>query len=93
VKVRFTRRAAAELDRIFAYICRDNRKAADQVVARIQALAAELAEHPAIGPVVHRDARMRVAHPYPYLIIYRMAPDQSEVQILRVVHAARKRRY
>lgn len=36
MKLRFERGALAELDEIFAYIAKDNRRAAAQLVARIE---------------------------------------------------------
>ena len=47
--VRFTSRAAAELDAIFAYIAKDNPRAAARVINRIEYLADSLSQFPTRG--------------------------------------------
>lgn len=46
MKVRFTRRATAQLDAIFNYIAKDNPAAAAAVVARVEDRAADLSYFP-----------------------------------------------
>ena len=90
--VRFTNRAIADLDAIFAYIARDNPRAAARVIERIESVAASLSQFPDSGRLLRRRrVRRLVATPYPYLILYRVVRSRSEVQILQVVHGARVR--
>jgi toxin ParE1/3/4 len=92
--VRFTSRATAELDAIFAYIAKDNPRAAARVINRIEYLADSLSQFPDKGVVLRRrGVRKLVATPYPYLILYRVLRSRSEVQILEVVHGARRRSF
>jgi toxin ParE1/3/4 len=73
-------------DRLMA---RANPSAARDTVLRIQAAAAQLAEHPFLG----RPGRVKGTREFfvigtSYLIAYRVKGD--EVQILRVLHGARQ---
>src|SRR5215203_7550934 len=52
--VRFTSRATAELDAIFAYIAKDNPRAAARVINRIEYLADSLSQFPDKGVVLRR---------------------------------------
>jgi plasmid stabilization system protein ParE len=94
MRVRLTRRAAAQLEAIFNYIARDNPAAAAAVAARIQERARRLAHFPYSGrPSGEPGIRVVVATPYPYLLCYHVNAKRSEVQILRVLHGARERRH
>jgi toxin ParE1/3/4 len=89
MKVRYTRRALANVDRIFRYIARENPAAAARVVARIEDLVGQLAGIPEMDEGAEmRGIRRLVATPFPYLIFYEVALD--EVIIHRVRHAARR---
>ena len=67
MKLRYTLRAAQELEHVLSYI--DER--ARQVKARIQATIELIALHPKAGQLTSkRRLRRVVAHPYPYLIFY-----------------------
>jgi len=58
MKLRYERGALADLDEIFAYIAQDNRAAAARLVARIEEVAARIAELPYIGEAT-RKSRFR----------------------------------
>jgi plasmid stabilization system protein ParE len=92
VKVTFGRRAAGQLASIFAHIAKDNPRAATEVVARIEEIAACLADFPGLGQPSRRESRLRwLAVPdYPCLIFYTILRDRT-VRIVRVIHAARQR--
>ena len=91
MKIRFTRRAAADLDAVLTYVDRRSLRAAQNVKARLQAVINLLVEHPRLGPLTgKRDVRRIVANPYPYLVFYR-ATD-TEIIIHAVRHAARRPR-
>ena len=89
VKVRYTRRALDQLSKILDYIEARSPQGAKNVKQRLDALLAVLADHPLSGRSTNRiGVRRIVAHPYPYLIIYK--PSESEVVVLSVRHAARR---
>ena len=93
MKVRFTRRATAQLDAIFDYIAKDNPAAAAAVVGRVEDRAAD-SYFPYSGkPSGEEGIRMVIATPYPYLIYYHVNTKRSEMQILRIRHGARRRRH
>jgi toxin ParE1/3/4 len=88
VKLRYTRRAAAELDQVLSYIEGRSSKGAYHVKARIQAVIDLIAAYPQSGQLTSTlGLRRVVVHPFPYLIIYAVTDD--EVVIHRVRHAAR----
>ncbi|HEX8664522.1 MAG TPA: type II toxin-antitoxin system RelE/ParE family toxin [Beijerinckiaceae bacterium] len=94
MRVRFTRRANAQLDAIFNYIAKDSPVAAAAVVERIEDRAAGLSDFPYSGkPSGEEGIRVVIATPYPYLIYYHVNAKRSEVQILRIRHGARQRRH
>lgn len=84
-----TRRAAADLDEIWLHAATESLAAADRLIDRIAARCHELAEHPELGPArpkIAPEARMLVINDY--LVLYRI--KASSVQIVRVVHGARR---
>jgi toxin ParE1/3/4 len=88
VKLRYTLRAAQELEHVLSYIDERSPQGARQVKARIQATIELIALHPKAGQLTSkRRLRRVVAHPYPYLIFYSASED--EVVIHGVRHAAR----
>jgi plasmid stabilization system protein ParE len=89
VKLRFTLRAAEELDQILSYIDKRSPQGARHLKARIQAIIDLIAVHPHAGRLTsNRRLRRAVVHPYPYLIFYRASDDEVVVHGLR--HAARR---
>jgi plasmid stabilization system protein ParE len=90
VKLRYTRRAAEELDQVLSYIEGRSPAGAHRVKARIQAVIELIASHPQSGQLTSTPGLRRVVvHPYPYLIFY--AARDDEVVIHGVRHAARRR--
>jgi toxin ParE1/3/4 len=88
MRVRFTRRALAQLDTIFAHIAHDDPIAAAAVVARVEAVASLLGEFPRLGrPTDVEGVRMIKIPRYPYLLFYTLI-GADRVRILRVRHAA-----
>ena len=86
----FTRTADAEEDliEIWLYIARDNPKAADRLLERIDQVCERLAESPGIGaarPDLAPDFRYWVVGKY--LVLYR--ESVTGLEIVRVVHGAR----
>jgi toxin ParE1/3/4 len=89
VKLRYTLRAAEELDRVLSYIDERSPLGAHHVKKRIEAMIDLIALHPHAGQLTNiRALRRVVAHPYPYLIFY--AATDDEVVIHSVRHAARR---
>ena len=81
-------KAADDLLEIWLYIGRDNVRAADRLLARIEESCSKLVDYPAIGPA--RDdigPGIRMLSVGRYLILYRQRRDR--VEIVRVVHGAR----
>ena len=89
MKLRYTLRAAAELDEILSYIAERSPRGAKRVQARIQIIIHLLLQHPSAGQRTSKGRLRRiVASPYPYLIFYRATED--EIVIHGVRHAARR---
>jgi plasmid stabilization system protein ParE len=91
VKIRWSLRALAQLEAAHAYIARDNEPSARDFVAAVDSLTSLLAQFPGLGVQTSRpQVRMFPLLRYRYLVYYRSVGD--DVQILRIVHTARKRR-
>jgi plasmid stabilization system protein ParE len=91
VKVRYTRRAFHQMNTILDYIGNHSPRGAHSVKQRLQVVIDLVAAHPHSGPLIgKRDLRRVVVTPYPYLIFYRVTPD--EIVIHGVRHAARRPR-
>lgn len=85
----WSRRAAEQLLEIENYIAQDDPMVAASVVDRIIATTAKLSVFPLAGRAGRlRGTRELVTTHYPYTIIYRVR--RATVQIIRVVHQARK---
>jgi len=92
MKVSYSRVALAQLDDIFAYIAKDNPIAAANVVDEIEAVADHLVHFPFAGRLTDEGGvRMLVLSRYPYLIFYKVLPNDN-LRILRILHAAQDRR-
>jgi plasmid stabilization system protein ParE len=89
VKVRYTKRALAQIDQVLTYIDARSPQGATHVRDRIVALIALLGDHPYAGRQTTRAYVRRLpVNPYPYLIDYRVA--ETEIVIMRFRHAARR---
>lgn len=89
MKLRYTLRAAAELDEILAYIDERSPQGARNVKVRVHEMIALLLQHPHAGPLTSKSRlRRMVAYPYPYLIFYRAT--ETEIIIHGVRHSARR---
>lgn len=89
MKVVWLRTALRNLQDEAEFIARDNPRAAKEVVARIGAAAAHLADHPALGRAgrVH-GTRELVVPETSYILPYRALG--SRIEILRVFHSTRR---
>lgn len=89
VRVRWLRKALANLEAHAEYIARDNPAAARRVVAAVERAVAHLADYPGLGrPGRVEGTRELVVPGTPYIVPYRVRGQT--VEILRVFHAARK---
>lgn len=88
MKLRYTIRAAVELDKVLNFIDQRSPLGASHVKARIHAVIELLLEYPEAGRETTRGLRRVVAYPYPYVIFYRATA--SEIIIHGVRHSARK---
>jgi addiction module RelE/StbE family toxin len=89
MRVRYTARAFAERERIFAYLDARNPQAARSVVGLIKQRIEELGDAPYKG---HRTDRGGIftlwITPYPYRIYYRI--DGEDVVIIHIRHTSRR---
>lgn len=87
MKVRFSKRAKADLRSIVDTISEQNPSAARRFGQLLWDRASSLGDHPQSGaPILgHSTARRLVVKPY--IIVYRS--DQAFVQILRILHGRR----
>jgi plasmid stabilization system protein ParE len=89
VKLRYTLRAARQIEKALDDIARISPKGASSVRIRIQGIAVLLRQHPLAGRATSRAGVRRISlTPYPYLIVYRVADDEIIIQRFR--HSARK---
>jgi toxin ParE1/3/4 len=88
VRLRYTLRAAAELDSVLAYIAGRSPQGALRVQVRIRLIINMLLQHPHAGQLTSKGRLRRMtASPYPYLIVYEATED--EIVIHGVRHSAR----
>ncbi len=88
MRLRYTTRAAAQIDAALVYVAARSPQGARRLRARVETITELLRRHPLAGretsnPLVRRI----VVTPYPYLIDYHLTA--SEIIILRFRHAAR----
>jgi len=91
VRLRVTRRAAAQIEQALDYIEAESPQGANHLRERIQTLFLLLAQHPFAGQATDLPGVRRLTiSPYPYLIFYRVADDEVIVQRMR--HTSRRPR-
>ncbi len=89
MKLRYTPRAVAELDKVLTDIELESPLGALRVKARVQAVVNLILQYPHAVPLrSKRGIRRIMAHPYPYLIFYKATGN--EIVIHGVRHAARR---
>ncbi|KAF0181855.1 MAG: plasmid stabilization system [Caulobacteraceae bacterium] len=90
MKVRWSRRALADLRRMNSYMAERNPRAAERMEARILDRIEALRELPLVGVLTGvGEARWVRVRRTPYLVVYRAAAD--ELRILAVYHGSRAR--
>jgi toxin ParE1/3/4 len=89
MQLRFTARAAAQIDAALAHVAAKSPRGASNVRSRLLAILRLLQERPLAGHRTSNPLVRRIAvTPYPYLLDYRTT--DSEIVILRFRHAARR---
>jgi len=89
MQIKWVRLALQDLEDVAEFISQDNPEAARDLVKRIWDAAQTLAEHPYSGQAGRvPGTRELVIGGTQYILPYRVVED--EVQILRVLHGARK---
>jgi addiction module RelE/StbE family toxin len=88
MKVRYTPRAFADREAIYAYLDQRNPRAAQDVKSFIKQRVASLADNPGRSRLVKElGVHAHWLGRYPYVIYYRIAGD--EVQIIHIRHVSR----
>lgn len=88
-KIRWLRAALKSLDDIAAYVAKENRQAAHDLVKRVLDAVDVLTDHPGIGrPGRVPGTRELVVTGISYLVPYRV--KGRSVEILRVFHGSRR---
>ena|ERR1700674_4331849 len=92
MKVVFDEEAPDDLQRIFTWIAKNNRRAAEDLIARIFDKAERLAT-PGLTEMGRPglDSGTRELIEYPYVIVYEVHEDRGEIVVLSVVHGAQDR--
>ena len=93
MRVTFEPAATSELDRIFAWIAKDNPHAAFEMIARIEAKVMRLGtpELANMGrPGLVKGTRELLE--YPYIIVYKVYEERDEIVVISIVHGARDRK-
>jgi plasmid stabilization system protein ParE len=84
VKLRYTLRAAAELDEVLVAIEKNSPQGARHVQERIRTVIDLLLRHPHGGQLTSKGRLRRVvAFPYPYLIFYHATKDELVIHGVR----------
>ncbi|KRE13770.1 hypothetical protein ASE66_16415 [Bosea sp. Root483D1] len=89
MKLRWTKRALAEIDAIFAYVSTDSPTAAERLALLIETKVQSLLDHPNLGRPGRVDGtREFVVTGTPYILPYRVR--NGRVEILAVLHASQQ---
>lgn len=89
MKVIFDDRALGDLEAIYQWIARDNPNAAKSVVERIFTSTELLASFPLMGRAgTEAGTREWVVPRLPYIVVYEVSDERSEVVVIGVFHGA-----
>lgn len=83
MRLRFTSRAADELEEVIEYIRERSPQGAKNVRARIHKLTLHVLERPYTGSLTSSGLRRIATTPYPYLIFYEVRTDEAIVVGIR----------
>jgi toxin ParE1/3/4 len=94
VKLRYTRRAASDLEAIAGYLNQHSPRGAVSVRRALETSLVNISAFPKLGRSQSADGVRKVAtRRYPYLIYYSLDLVADEVIILTIQHAARDREF
>jgi len=84
----YSRRALDDLERLIAFLAREDSVAALRSAGAIRSGVSTLADHPLIGRVRHREIRELVISlgKTGYVALYRFVPHRAEVRVLGIRH-------
>lgn len=89
MQIKWLRRAIRNLEQAHKYILKDNPKAAQEVILKIQITVTQLESYPFMGrPGRVEDTRELVIPGITYIVIYRV--KEESVEILRVFHTSKR---
>lgn len=89
MKLIFDDRALGDLEAIYHWIAQDSHKAAKAVVERIFTSTELLASFPYMGRAgVEEGTREWVVPRLPYIVVYEVSDERSEVVVIGVFHGA-----
>ena len=89
MRLRYTDRSLAQIDRALGYVRYRSPQGATNVRRRLLAMLSMIQQQPRAGTPTNRPDVFRLwLHPYPYIIDYRVVEDEIIVQRFR--HAARR---
>jgi addiction module RelE/StbE family toxin len=89
MKLKWSRRALADLQQIVDYIQQDNREAAKALATGFKRTAQHLTQHPFLGKRGDLEGTRELMVHRNYLLTYRVGSDA--VEILQIWHVAQKR--
>jgi len=91
-RVKWAETALADLIEAAALVRREQPAAAQRLYAEIDRCTKLLRTHPKLGRVVPEFGNpfLRELVVVPYRVIYRMLPQQHSIEVLAVVHSARR---
>ena len=91
MNVRYSRRSLAQIGEILELFAEDSPALASRFAQRVEMLAELLARHPTIGRRTDlANVRVFAMKPYPYLLFYRLEPEDRGITVLRIRHMARE---
>ena len=91
MKCSLSARALRQLDEIHRYIAEHDPSAAHTLMERVQSLLLILEDQPYIGhPTRKSNVRVHALVRYPDLLFYRVNTRKNEVEVFKVMHAARR---
>ena len=91
MQIKWLRKSLQNLESEAEYIAKDDPKAAQVVVHRIQLSVSLLGANPSLGhPGKLPDTRELVIPDTRYIVPYRVNPRLQRIEILRVFHSSRK---
>ena len=92
MKVLWTESALAQLQAVHDYLAQTSPEYALRIIDRLTKRSIQIARFPFSGRMVpeYELNEVREVIEGPYRIIYLIAPDQQEVEVLAVIHSSRE---